>query len=79
MKDKLIRTVPRDIILNSSVRYGVSRNVPAEDEHGKPVKLALVLIERDNGAFETLGINEERIRFHGEGIIEEEVLRKVHA
>jgi len=79
MKDKLIKHIRRDIILNSGVRYGVSRNVPAEDEQGRPVKIALVLIERDNGAFETLGINEERIRFQGEGIIQEEVLRKVYA
>jgi hypothetical protein len=79
MKDRLIATVPRNIILNSSVRYGVSRNVPAEDGHGKPVKICLVIIERDNGSFETVGINEERIRFQGEGIIEEEVLRKVYA
>lgn len=77
MNSRLIATVRRDIILNGSIRYGVARNVPAEDEAGKPCRIALVVIERESGALETVCINEARIRFHGEGIIADEVRRLV--
>lgn len=79
MRDKLIASVKRDIILDSTVRYGVARNVPAKDEQGRDCAIALVVAERDNGSFEVIGINEERIRFHGEDIIKDEVLRRVYA
>lgn len=69
----------RNLIANSSARYGLARNVPANDEQGRDVRICLVVVERDNGAFEILGINEERIRFHGDHIIEEEILRRVNA
>lgn len=67
------------ITLNGSVRYGVSRNVPADGPNG-PTKIALVVIERDTGnkdnlAFETIAIPEDKIRFAGESIIENEVRR----
>lgn len=55
------------------VRYGVSRNVAAIDEAGKDVRLAIVVIEYENGYKQTRCINEELIRFAGEGIIENEV------
>ena len=79
MNKAIIDATPRDIILTGNVRYGVSRNVPATDSRGRRVLLAMAVIERDNGAFDVLGINEEKIRFHGEGIIEQEVLRRVYA
>jgi hypothetical protein len=79
-RDRMIALAgPRDIILNSSVRYGLARNVSASDEQGRDVRICLVVCERDNGAFEVIGISEERIRFHGEGVITEEILRRIHA
>jgi hypothetical protein len=79
MNNRLIASVKRDIILAGDIRYGVARNVPANDEHGKPVLLAMAVIERDNGAFEIVAIREDKIRFEGEGVIEQEVLRRVYA
>ncbi len=79
MRDQLIKHVRRDLVLDSAVRYGLARNVPGVDEHGRDVALCLAVVERDNGAFEVVGINEERIRFHGEQIIKEEILRRVYA
>lgn len=70
---------PRDIVLNSSARYGLARNVPASDEQGCDVRICLAVAERDNGSFEVIGINEDRIRDQGEGIIIDEILRRVHA
>lgn len=79
-RDKMISMAgPRDIVLNASVRYGLARNVPATDEHGRDVRICLAVAERENGSVEVIGINEERIRFHGEGIIPEEILKRVHA
>lgn len=69
--------IARDIILNGTVRYGVARNVPAEDKDGRPIAIALVVIERDNGSFQTLAIPESKIRFAGEGIIQQEVEQAV--
>lgn len=83
VSDRIIQSVKRDIILDGSARYGVSRNVPATDEQGRDCLIALVVIERDNGqagcSFEVVGINEARIRFQGEQVIQEEVLRRMHA
>jgi hypothetical protein len=70
---------PRNNIIDASARYGLSRNIPATDEQGRDVRLCLVVIERDNGAFELIGINEDRIRFQGESTITEEILRRVYA
>ena len=67
-----------NIVLDGFTRYGVSRNVEAEDAKGRPVKIALVVIERDNGSLDTLAINEELIRFAGEGMIEAEVRRRAN-
>jgi hypothetical protein len=78
MSDFLINSTPRDIILSSTIRYGVSRNVDARDKAHRPVKLAMVVMERDNGSFEVFGIREDRIRFYGEGVIQAEVLRKAY-
>ena len=79
-RDRLIALAgPRNIILNSAVRYGLARNVPATDERGRDCLICLAVAERDNGSFEVIGISEERIRFHGEGIIQDEILRRVHA
>jgi hypothetical protein len=63
-------------ILNGSIRYGASRNVPADGPNGE-TQIALVVIERENGAFETLAIPEALIQFGGKGMIENEVKRKV--
>jgi hypothetical protein len=65
------------IILNGSVRYGVSRHVAATDAAGHSADIAIVVIERENGAFETLAVPEEKIRFAGESIIEAEVRARV--
>lgn len=82
MTDSLINTIPRDIVLTGGIRYGLARNVPGTDERGRDVKLCLAVVERDNGragvSFEVLGISEDRIRFQGEGIIQDEILRKVY-
>lgn len=79
MRDRLIASVKRDLVLDAHVRYGLARNVPARDDTGRSVKLCLAVIERDNGPFEVAAINEERIRFHGEQIIAEEVLKRAYA
>lgn len=55
------------------VSYSVQRNVDAETAEGRSCKIALVLIKHENGAEQTLAINEEQIRFEGEDIIEREV------
>ena len=77
--DRFTSIPGKPIILNGSIRYGVSRNCPATDGRGRQVKLAIAVIERDNGAagttFETVAIDEEKIRFAGESIIEQEVKR----
>jgi hypothetical protein len=79
-RDRMIAMAgPRDIILDSSVRYGLARNVPATNEHGKDVRVCLAVAERDNGSFEVIGIDEERIRFYGEGIIADEIMRRIYA
>lgn len=79
MHDKLIRHVRRDIILDTHFRYGLARNVPATDEKGRDVSLCLAVVERDNGSFEVVAINEEKIRFHGPQIIEDEILTRMYA
>lgn len=57
----------------SLASYGITRNVAATDSQGRDCKIALVVIKHDNGFEQTLAINEELIRFAGEGIIEHEV------
>jgi hypothetical protein len=77
MNSRFIRSIKRETLLTGDVRYGLARNVPATDAKGKDCLIALVVIERDNGAFQTVGISEERIRFHGEGVIRQEIERAV--
>jgi hypothetical protein len=55
------------------ISYTVQRNVEAETADGSKAKIALVLIMHENGAEQTLAINEEMIRLEGEGVIEREV------
>lgn len=57
----------------SLASYGVTRNVAATNSLGEPCTIALVVIKHENGHEQTLAINEELIRFAGEGIIEREV------
>jgi hypothetical protein len=64
-------------LLNGSVRYGVSRHVAATDAAGNPCQIAVVVIERENGSFETLAVSEDKIKFAGEGVIEAEVRERV--
>jgi hypothetical protein len=54
----------------------VRRNMPATkgDERSK-AHLAVVLVRHENGQPQTVFIDEELIRFYGEGIIEQEVKR----
>lgn len=59
----------------ASVTYGISRNVDATDEHGQPCKIALAVIEHENGTKQTLAIPEALIAYAGETIIDEEVRR----
>ena len=61
----------------ANVRYGVTRNVEARDEKGRPVRIALAVVEHENGYVEKVAINEDLIRFAGEGIIEDEIRRKL--
>ncbi len=56
-----------------SVSYGIRRNVPAENEAGAPCRIALVVIRHENGARQTLAINEALISMMGERVIEEEI------
>lgn len=57
----------------SLLSYGISRNVPATDPDGRDCRIALVTIKHENGREQTLAIDEEKIRFCGEGIIDLEV------
>lgn len=59
----------------TALTYGVTRNVEATDEHGQPCRIALVVIEHESGAKQTLAVNEALIRYAGEDIIEAEVKR----
>lgn len=59
----------------AGVSYHVTRNVAAEDEKGRAVKIALILIKHPNGRLQKACLNEELIRYAGEGIIVNEVKR----
>lgn len=59
----------------SKVTYGISRNVEATDEHGQPCKIALAVIEHENGTKQTVAIPEALIAYAGTSIIDEEVRR----
>ena len=54
-------------------RYGVSRNMPCEDENGNEVLMCLCLIEHENGYRQRHVIPEAMIQYAGEGIIPIEV------
>jgi hypothetical protein len=58
------------------IRYGLQRNVPAEKD-GQPCKIAMVVVERENGQLTTLAVNEELIKFMGEAVIEQEIARAI--
>lgn len=59
------------------VRYGISRNMIVEDQHGKAVKVAMVRIVHENGIEqEPFVIREDAIAFHGEGYIDQQVVLK---
>lgn len=55
------------------LRYAVKRFQPATDERGNDVSLCLCVIEHENGHIQQHVINEELIRYAGEGIIDIEV------
>lgn len=59
------------------VTYTVMRNLPAEDEQGRACKIAVALVQHENGTLQRVAINEEMIRFLGEGIIEGEIRQAV--
>lgn len=61
----------------SLVTYTVMRNLPAEDEHGRACKIAVALVQHENGTLQRVAINEEMIRYAGEGVIEHEVRQAV--
>lgn len=55
------------------LRYALSRNVAATNSAGEERRICMVLIEHENGFKQRLVIDEEKIRFCGEAIIEHEV------
>lgn len=59
------------------ISYGLARNVDATDSNGKPVKIALAVVEHENGHREKVAIPEGLITFAGESIIPHEIARKV--
>lgn len=59
----------------ASYEYGLSRNMPAKDQHGDEVLLAVALIRHENGYEHTLVIPEALIRLEGEAVIEREVAK----
>lgn len=60
---------------SAQISYHVSRNVAAEDEKGRQTKIALILIKHANGRLQRACLNEDLIKFAGEGLIENEVRR----
>ncbi len=68
----MIVTTPQ----GTKINYGVSRNMKAQDADGRDVKIALVLIEHENGFKQRLAISEDKIKFCGENIILAEVLEE---
>jgi hypothetical protein len=64
-------------IADRLVRYGLSRNVEATDANGNAVKICMAVVHHENGYMQTIAINEELIRFMGEGAIEQEIARAI--
>lgn len=60
----------------SLLSYTVTRHVPADGPNG-PCYIALASIVHENGVGQTVAIPEDLIRFAGEIIIEQEVMRAV--
>ena len=55
------------------VRYAVQRGIEAVDDKGRACRIAMAVIHHENGLIQRLAIDEEKIRFCGEEIIELEV------
>lgn len=55
------------------ISYTVRRHVEARKENGDKAMIAIALIVRENGTKQTVCIDEEFIRYAGEGAIEDEV------
>ena len=55
------------------VEYNVQRFIDAVDDKGRACKIAMAVIRHENGLLQRLAIDEEKIRFCGEEIIELEV------
>lgn len=53
----------------------LARHQDARNATGQPCKIAIATVIHENGEYETVAINEDLIRFAGEGIIEKEVAR----
>lgn len=55
------------------VSYSVMRRLPAVKENGQDCLIAVALVIHENGTQQRVAIDEEFIRFAGEGVIEHEV------
>lgn len=55
------------------VKYRVMRNVEAVNDKGQDCRIAVALVMHENGVCQRVAIDEELIRFAGEGIIDDEV------
>lgn len=56
-------------------RYTLTRDVVARKDDGSEHRIALASVVHENGVGETVAINEDLIKFAGEGIIPIEVER----
>ncbi len=59
----------------SRIKYSVQRNIEARKENGQKAMITIALVEHENGAVQTVAIDEEVIRYAGEGAIDDEVRR----
>jgi hypothetical protein len=57
----------------SLIEYRVMRNVAATNDKGQDCRVAIALVMHENGVCQRVAIDEELIKFAGEGIIEDEV------
>jgi hypothetical protein len=56
------------------IKYTVMRNLPATNDKGQSCKIAVALVQHENGTCQRVASDEEFIRYAGEGVIEAEVL-----
>ena len=61
----------------SIASYTITRNVEATRD-GQPCRIAIATVIHENGHSETVAVNEDLIRFAGEGIIDAEVRRAMN-